>query len=246
MTEPRTSVLVVDDDVDACRNLADILEDVGYAAATAHDGPSALARVRSRRFDVALLDLKMPGMDGLELYREMKRLRPETVAIVISAHASGETARQARDAGVWRVLAKPIDPGRLMPLIDEALGQPLVLVVDDDPDLCATLWDLLRDRDFRVGLAREGREAEGLLRDESFRVVLIDMKLPGGDGGEVFRAVRRLSPDSRVVLVTGFAVELEELLRRVLAEGADAICYKPFDVPRLLDTVDRLAGGRGP
>ncbi|HEX6987114.1 MAG TPA: response regulator [Planctomycetaceae bacterium] len=240
MTALSPSILVVDDDADTCRNLADILGDFGYRVETAHDGFAALDLVRSRPFDVALLDLKMPGMDGLELYREVKRLRPSTVAIIISAHANAEIAREARGAGAWQVLAKPVDLGRLMPLIDEAVGQPLVLVVDDDPDLCESLWDLLRDRGYRVGVAHEEGQAAGLLRDASYKVVLIDMKLPGGDGGTVFQTVRRLSPESRVILVTGFRNELDDLVRRVLAEGADAICYKPFDVPELLDTVHRL------
>jgi len=67
------SILVVDDEVDACLNLADILSDLGYRVDLAHDGESALALVRQRRYDVALLDLMMPGMDGTTLYGEMKK-----------------------------------------------------------------------------------------------------------------------------------------------------------------------------
>ncbi len=71
-----------------------------------------------------------------------------------------------------------------MTLVDEALDQPLVLVVDDDRDLCANLWDLLRERGFRVSLAHDGREAAEQLRESTFKVVLIDMRIPDGDGGE--------------------------------------------------------------
>ena len=88
--------------------------------------------------------------------------------------------------------------------MDEALGQPLVLVVDDDHDLCANLWDLLRDRGFRVGLAHDGREAAEQLKDSTFKVVLIDMRIPDGDGGEVFRMVREANPQARTVLITGY------------------------------------------
>src|SRR5690242_3728448 len=95
------SVLVVDDDVDTCRNLADILTDLGYHVETAHDGPTALEMIRQRPYDVALLDYKMPGMDGLMLYREIKRLRAGTVAIVVTAYASGGTAEEALQAGAW-------------------------------------------------------------------------------------------------------------------------------------------------
>jgi CheY-like chemotaxis protein len=235
-------VLVVDDDVDTCRNLSDILTDLGYQVDTAHDGPQALELVRQRAYDVTLLDLRMPGMDGLTLYREMRQLRAETVAIVVSAFAGKDTATQALAAGVWQMLAKPVDFPRLLGLVDQVVGQPLVLVVDDDPDLCANLQDLLRERGYRVAVANDERAAGERLRDQSFKVVLIDMKLPQGDGGSVFRLVRAANPEARTVMITGFRAEMDPVVRQVVAEGADAVCYKPFDVPGLLATLERLAG----
>src|SRR5437764_1218818 len=133
------AILLVDDDVDTCCNLADILSDLGYQVDTAHDGPTALELVKQHPYEVALLDYKMPGMDGLTLYREIKRLRAGMVAIVVTAYAGGGTAEEALQAGAWQVLAKPVDFPKLLGLVNEALGQPLVLVVDDDPDLCANL-----------------------------------------------------------------------------------------------------------
>jgi CheY-like chemotaxis protein len=234
------SLLVVDDDLDTCRNLSDILGDLGYHVETAHDGFSALELIRRKAFDVALLDLKMPGMDGLELYREIKRLRAGTVAIIVSAFASEATRREALAAGAWQVLAKPVDFPRLLGLVDEALGQPLVMVVDDDHDLCQTLWDVLRERGFRVALAHDEKAASRQLRDQAFTVVLIDMKLPDGDGTSVFRLVRVSNPRARTVLITGLRSEMERLIDEVVKEGADAVCYKPFDVPRLLTVLERL------
>jgi CheY-like chemotaxis protein len=242
MTVPPASILVVDDDVDTCHNLQDILTDLGYQVEVAHGGPQALEMARRKPYDVALLDLKMPGMDGLTLYRELRGLRADTVAIVVTAFAGGDTAAEALAAGAWQVLAKPVNFGRLLPLVDEALGQPLVLVVDDDPDLCANLWDLLRERGYRVALAHDERTAAERLKDRAFRVVLIDLKLPDGDGGQVFRRVREANPEARTVVVTGHRAELDPLVRRVVSEGADAVCYKPFDVPSLLATLGRLAG----
>ncbi|MGH7225420.1 MAG: response regulator, partial [Gemmataceae bacterium] len=185
MTTP-ASILVVDDEVDTCRNLSDILSDLGYQVDTAHDGFAALELVGKKAYDIALLDLKMPGMDGLTLYREMRKLRSSTVAIVVTAYASKATAEEALSAGAWQVLAKPVDFARLLPLVGEALEQPLVLVVEDDPDLCANLWDLLRERGYRVAIAHDEEEAARLLQVHDFRLVLIDMKLPRGDGNSVF------------------------------------------------------------
>lgn len=241
MTTKAPSILVVDDEVDTCRNLSDILTDLGYSVDIAHEGLTALAMVRRKPYDVALLDLKMPGMDGLTLYREIKKLRADTVAIVVTAYAGGDTTNQALAAGAWQVLAKPVDFSKLLGLVDEALGQPLVMVVDDDHDLCENLWDLLRDRGYRVCLAHDENEAAERLKGREFKVVLIDMKLPAGDGSTVFRIVRQTNPQARTVIITGHRSEMDPLIKTVVDEGADAVCYKPFDVPRLLATLQQLS-----
>jgi len=233
--------LVVDDEADTCRNLSDILTDLGFNVDVAHDGLAALELVRQKPYDVALLDLRMPGMDGLTLYREIKKLRADTVAIVVTAYAGGDTTAEALAAGAWKVVAKPVDFATLLTLVDRAVGQPLVMVIDDDPDLCANLWDLLRERGFRVCLAHDECQAAAHLRDREFKVVLIDMKLPDGNGATVFKMVRQTNPQARTVCITGHRSETEQMVNRVLAEGADAICYKPFDIPRLLHTLEALS-----
>lgn len=240
MTQKIPTILVVDDEVDTCKNLSDILTELGYRVDTAFDGPSALEKVRKNTYDIALLDLKMPGMDGLTLYREIKKLRAGTVAIVVTAYAGAETQAEALAAGAWQVLAKPVDFPCLLKLVEEALGQPLVMVVDDDHDLCESLWDLLRDRGFRVSLAHDENEAADQLKDCDFKVVLIDMKLPAGDGASVFQLVRKTNPAARTLFITGHRSEMDVLLKKVITEGADGVCYKPFDVPNLLSTLNQL------
>ncbi len=236
------TILVVDDDVDTCRNLKDILTDMGYVVDIAHDGYDALELVRKNAYDIALLDLKMPGMDGVELYRQIKKLQAGTVAMVVTAYASTDSNEEALTAGAWQVLPKPVDFPKLLGLLDTALGQPLVMVVDDDPDLCTNLWDMLRDRGYRVCLAHDEKTASDRLKERNYKVVLIDMKLPDGNGSTVFRLVRDVNPVARTIMITGHRSELDQLVQQVVSEGADAVCYKPFDIPRLLTTLQTLTG----
>lgn len=240
MTDSPQSILVVDDDKDICAVMADILIDMGYHVAIANDGKSALELVRKRPYDIALLDLKMPGMDGLTLYREIKNIRAEMVAMLVTAYAGDGKAEEAVAAGAWQVLAKPVDVPRLANLIAEAVQQPLVLVVDDDNDYCDNLWDLLRGNGYRVCVAHNANQAVEQLR-ESTRMVLLDLKLPDRSGTELFQEIHTSSPDARILVITGFPTDLQAKAGRLKEEGVDAVYCKPLDVPSLVATMDRLA-----
>ena len=239
MSDATPSILVVDDDIDTCANMADILADLGYRVDVAHEGMSALELVRRRPYDVVLLDYRMPGMDGVALCGAIQRLQSGVVPMLVTAYAGGDAAREAVVAGIWRTLAKPVDLAELIPLVAEAIGQPLVLIVNDDDDLCTSLRDVLREHRFRVCIAHDEAEAIQRLR-ETTRIVLLDLRLPGRDGALVFRRVRELNPSARVVLITGHRGELEPRIDQLRAEGLDGICYKPFDIPALLTTLDQL------
>lgn len=115
---PRT-LLVVDDDQDTCLNLADIFSELGYRVETAPDGPMALEKVRRECFDLALLDLMMPGMDGLVLFRQMHSLSPQTAAILMTGEPHDLRAAECLQAGMRYVIPKPLDIAPLASRLSE-------------------------------------------------------------------------------------------------------------------------------
>jgi len=232
----RPSLLIVDDEVDACRNLSDIFTDLEYQVDTASGGLEALEMMRSAHFDVAVLDLMMPGMDGISLYYEMKRRSPETVTVLATAYPNHPRVDHGIKSGLWKILSKPVDLSQLVTLLDEAVKQPLILVVDDDQDFCASLWDLLRDEGYRVAVAHDLRSATTRLQNNGFGIVLVDLRLPDGDGRELLQTVRRLESDARTILITGHRPDNSGEQARSIP--ADAVCYKPFDVRELLALIE--------
>lgn len=240
MSQPTPRILIVDDEADTCENLFDIFTDLGYQADVAYDGPAALALVARQHYDLALLDLRMPGMDGLELYRRIRQVSASTVALVVTAYATSDTAQSILQAGAWKILPKPVDIGPLLRLVQQAIDSPLVLVVDDDRELCENLWEIFRERGFRVHLAHDIPEAGNVLDHHQFQVVLLDMKLPGGDGHQVLDLVREKNRKAATVIITGFRDEMENRVQQAISEGADAVAYKPFDVNQLLQTIQCL------
>src|SRR6516162_7177180 len=108
-TTPRHPVrlLIVDDDDDLRQTLVERFRRGGAAVTEADSAEEALARAASGRFDVALLDLHLPGLDGIELLARLKEQQPELEALMLTAHSSVETAVQAMRRGAYDYLTKP-------------------------------------------------------------------------------------------------------------------------------------------
>jgi two-component system response regulator HydG len=237
MSRKSPSILVVDDEPDICANLQDILSDCGYRVDTATSGPVALKLLDHCTYDVALLDLKMPEMNGVDLYREIKRRSSSTVGVIISAYASTSAAAEALAAGAWKIMTKPVDIVQMMECLHEALGQPLIMLVDDDQELCASLWDVLHSQGIRVHLAHDLESASRVLTDPDFQAAIVDLKLPRGDGLHFCGEIREKHPEVKTILITGYPHDLDE---RGAEHPADATCCKPFDVAELIGTLRRL------
>ncbi len=106
-SRPPVRLLIVDDDEDLRTTLAARFERVGLAVTIAASGEEALAKAAGARLDVAVLDLHLPGMGGIELLAKLKELHPEAEAVMLTAHGSVETAVQAMKQGAYDYLTKP-------------------------------------------------------------------------------------------------------------------------------------------
>jgi DNA-binding NtrC family response regulator len=111
------SILVVDDEEVVRNSLVDWLQEDGYQAEPAENGFKALDMIRERPWDIAMVDLKMPKMDGLELMEKAKEISPELQVIIITAYATVHTAVQAIKMGAYDYLIKPCEPEEISMLI---------------------------------------------------------------------------------------------------------------------------------
>jgi DNA-binding NtrC family response regulator len=107
-------VLVVDDSPTILATMSDILHLWGLDVETANCGKAALARMKECSFDIALVDIIMPGMNGIELIRKARPHHPDTTFIVMTAYADCDLASEAKDIDGLEVLYKPVDPARLL------------------------------------------------------------------------------------------------------------------------------------
>ncbi|MDR3557539.1 MAG: sigma-54 dependent transcriptional regulator [Syntrophobacteraceae bacterium] len=126
MTEP-VSILIVDDEPSVRDSLMHWFVQEGYSVETAADALEALERMRDSSFDIVLLDIKMPGMDGIELQARLKEIDGQMAIIIMTAYASVDTAVQALKQGAYDYIAKPVDPDDLSRLVRNAAIQRRLL-----------------------------------------------------------------------------------------------------------------------
>jgi len=123
MERPNASILVVDDEVAVRHSLGSWFKKDGYEVEAAENATEALRILQRQHFDVALFDIKMPGMDGMELLGHVRKIDPDLEVIMITAFASVETAVQSLKQGAFDYVTKPIDPDELSHLVRRALDQ---------------------------------------------------------------------------------------------------------------------------
>ena len=192
------NILVVDDEAAIRESLKDWLMEDGYSVALAIDGENAIAMVQESQYDVILLDLKMPGIDGLETMRRIKEISPDSEVLMMTAYASVDTAVQAMKEGAFDYLVKPFDP--------------------DEVDL--QIKKILAHREMRIeNIMLRKRLEEQYQYDEIIGKSEVMQ--------EIFDLIDRVAPSDSTVLITGESGTGKELIAQAL-HGNSGRCFMPF------------------
>jgi DNA-binding NtrC family response regulator len=127
----KTAILIVDDELSVRESLQRWFADDGFTVDVASNAAEALQKMQGRRWDILLLDIKMPGMDGMELQQRINQLDPTATVIFITAYATVDTAVQALKAGAFDYVTKPVDPDHLSHIVQNALKQRALLTQNE-------------------------------------------------------------------------------------------------------------------
>jgi CheY-like chemotaxis protein len=215
------------------RTLSDIFSMAGHKPVEATSGAQALELARTQPFDCVLTDVRMPGMDGVELHRQLRLAQPGLPVMLMTAYASDETIRKGLDEGVVGVFDKLLDINQLLGFFASLARSRSIVIVDDDPNFCQTLGDILQQRGFNVVQISDPHAAVESITSEA-QVILLDMKLNDVSGLDVLKGIRERCPDLPVLLVTAYRQEMTAAIQVALEIKAYACLYKPLEIPTLL------------
>ncbi len=187
--EARVRIVVADDEASARSGLATLLKQEGFEVVLAEDGESAFARVQETAPDVLVTDLRMPGMDGIELLRRARETDPDLIVVLMTAFAEVETAVRAMQAGAEHYLTKPLQIDELVLVIRRALE--------------------------RRHLKHEATELRARLKDR-LRFDAIIGASPAMQ--EIFNVIEQVAPSRASVLITGESGTGKELVAQAIHE----------------------------
>jgi DNA-binding NtrC family response regulator len=246
LTQPTETVriLIVDDEPSVLLTLAANLELEGFEVLTAGDPRQALELAEHEDFDVLLTDVRMPGMDGVELFRRLKVMKPALRTIVMTAFAGEELLDQGLQEGVYTVLRKPFDIAQLAQLANRAARKGVVMVIDDKPEVGQSLAAALEGAGIPAVDVQSSKAALTRLAQSPVDTCVIDLVMPEMDGAALCEAIHALDRDVTLVVMTGQNVP--ELVRDAAKAGSYMCLRKPFDVEALVRTVARARRGAAP
>ncbi|MBI5494872.1 MAG: response regulator [Deltaproteobacteria bacterium] len=199
------NILIVDDNRDLAENLAELLGDAGFQAQV-YDDPCVAAReFAAGRFHLVLLDLRMPGMNGVELARRIHDVDPALPALAMTAWAADAFQDAAVAAGVHAVVHKPVPVEELLRLVHTLVAGPQGLVVSADAAQARELVHVLLRHGVAARAARSADEARAMVRDRRASVLVVDGELPDGHGQDLLEELCGGGRHCRCFLVAGDA-----------------------------------------
>lgn len=256
--EKKYRLLMVDDEEEFLISSSRALSHRGFIVDAALNGVTALEKIEEFEYDAVVLDVKMPDIDGIEVFHQIHKINPDLPVIILTGYSSVGDAFQTSKEGIADYLSKPIEMDELSGRIIQAISvfkkpqappendlnliegeEPIrLMVVDDEIDFLDSMKPIFQRRGFSVTTASSGEEALSLLRDELVDVIVLDVKMSGMDGLEVLRQTKKDFPSINVILLSGHP-SVEAAVEGVRL-GASEYLKKPPDIERLIETIKRL------
>jgi two-component system response regulator HydG len=237
-------ILLVDDNKEFLDSTKDVLEMEGFDVVTATSGEESLMLTKTQSFEVVVMDIKMPGMNGVESFVAMKKQNPDVKVIIVTAYSVEELIQQAKDEGAYAVLNKPLDMDLVTKKINELnkkSGEGLILIAEDDQALCENLREILEAEGYGVVTAHDSKEAIKSASEQPFDIVLIDMQLPVLNGLEVYRRIKAILPDIVAIIISAYGKQMHDLIEQALKESAHTFLRKPLKIDALLKTIKEIS-----
>jgi DNA-binding NtrC family response regulator len=218
------------------------LELEGIEIATAENAKEALREIEKQEFDLVLSDVKMPGMNGVDLFREIRRLRPGMPVILMTGFAFESLLEEAMREGAFAVLPKPFDMEQVLPLLLRAGLHPTTLIVDSSQEEAAAVAKALQHVGVRAQAAFDEESVEKALRDQEVDICVVELMMAVSGNPMLLERMKENKPELAFIAVSGH--DIPELLRKFAGNAALTWLRKPVSTPLLARTIAMARGSK--
>jgi len=243
-------ILIADDSRFQRELLRETLRSVpGYSVREVVDGAMALVAFAGEPFDLVILDIDMPGLNGVEAMCRMKLDRPDVIVGLVTGHSSDALRQHSLSAGADFFITKPFNTATILDAVKRAestrLAAPVarVLVADDSRTIRSLMAETLKmvGLKHRLDLAADGAEAAALFQKAGHDLVFLDVNMPGMNGLDLLRMIRGQSATAFTVLLTGDTDRDTVMTAKAL--NAQGYVVKPVTVEKIAGVVGRFKKG---
>jgi CheY-like chemotaxis protein len=244
------NVLILEDDLATLNLVSKQLTAAGYLVIPVVDGRPAIETCRTRRPDLVVCDLDMPGMDGFEFIRQLRQEQFQAPIVVISG-LDRDKGEAALAAGANAFLPKPVDRKLLVSTVEKEIvaarmrargTRKHIMVFEDEPIAQRLLRATLEPAGYRLTAVENGAAALEIVGNDPPDMVVCDIVVPGIDGIQLITQLRREYDYKAPILVVSGHTD-EKYRRTALDAGADAFVAKPVERPELVARVKELLSG---
>jgi DNA-binding NtrC family response regulator len=230
-------ILVVDDEDSVLMTVGANLELAGYRVTECNDPTQAVEIVSKGGIDLVLSDIRMPGMNGVEMFHAMRRIEPTIPVVLMTAFAHESLVDEAIQCGVFTVLAKPFAIDHLIATIAIAGKRPAILVVDGREGESNVILSALMSIGLRCRIVADGASALVAIETDEVDICLVET---GSTTVELVHEIRRLDPG--VTFIALASDDRADLVRELLREGIEDCVMRPVYPPAVVSLLARTRG----
>ena len=233
-------VLIVDDNRDLGEGLKAVLEDEDYDVTLALTGEKAVSLSRDQEFDLTVMDLQLPGINGIDAIMEIKSMRPDARVIIMSGYRIEQLLAEVVDNGKIYVLRNPSTANQVLAAMGDFSSSDIVLIVSDNPNTVSDLEVFLKASNYQVLVAHSEHEALSRVQTGQTEILILDLQLPVLKGLEVYMELQNQDRALPTVIVTGYAPSESGAVDVLHSLSVTGCLFKPFKPEQLIQGLRQM------
>lgn len=239
-------ILIVDDNHDLADGLGMVLEDEGYQVTLAYNGTDAIKIFDSSHFDLVFIDIKLPDMNGIELFQYIHKNNPEVETIMMTGFRIEQVLTEVIENGDVKVLREPFEINHVLESLNQVKDESIILVSNDNPGFSERMLEFLTDNGMKTILAKNSQKALDSVLLNSVDALVLDLNTSVMRNLELYLQLKKQGKPVKTIIVTRHKqkeTEKEtEAFDNLKSLSVTGCLFKPFNPDDMLDSIKLIKG----